>query len=80
MKRKTLFFITIILILLCNFLFVGNSYATSNIEPCPLQSLPLKVYADSSLNQMEISQFQEAINAWNSAGLGTLFIYSRNDT
>ncbi|MBO5477651.1 MAG: matrixin family metalloprotease [Clostridia bacterium] len=75
MKTKISLFL--IIIILFSFIFATNVNATSieDEDPYGYYSIPISIVVSSKFSSWEISQLQEAINEWNSVGLGTLFVY-----
>lgn len=78
MKNRKIMLSFFILLLVITFSF---TFCTKvNAANLGWKKLPVSVYADTRLSNMEISQLKEAINAWNSTKFGTFFIYSGEKT
>ena len=76
MKKILSISVIIIAVLAITFCIPTNVYASDFVDiNYGWSTRPVTVYADMTFNSNEISQIQQAINAWNSTRFGTFFVY-----
>ena len=68
-------FVSIILAVICLLSSSISAYAYGFTSGGKFNSVPITFYVNTGTNSKYITDFQNALNTWNNAGFGTLFVY-----